>query len=172
MRHTKIIKHNLVENCYEIKLTQNKWTYIDIDDYYILNDYNFCYSNAGYAKTSKDYKTLFLHRLVMNCTGNMVIDHKNGNRLDNRKSNLLITTHAENMLRRKKHSNNTSGITGIRLRTKSKNNTGNRFVATISGDNRIQESFNIDKHGYSYALALAYTWRKEKEILLGYKDYE
>lgn len=37
-----------------------------------------------------------LHRLVTNCPEDMVVDHKNHNRLDNRKSNLRICTVKEN----------------------------------------------------------------------------
>jgi hypothetical protein len=43
-------------------------------------------------------KRLHLHRFIMNCPNNMVIDHINGNNLDNRKQNLKICTQQKNTL--------------------------------------------------------------------------
>lgn len=48
---------------------------------------------------SKIYRCL-LHRLIMNCPQDKVIDHINGNPLDNRKCNLRIVTQQENCLNR------------------------------------------------------------------------
>jgi len=50
-----------------------------------------------YAKTGENGKTLLMHRLIMDPPADMHIDHINGDGLDNRRSNLRICTHAENM---------------------------------------------------------------------------
>lgn len=44
---------------------------------------------------------------------NMVIDHKNHNLLDNRKSNLRIVTNSQNQMNKAIVQNNTSGATGV-----------------------------------------------------------
>lgn len=54
-----------------------------------------------YAWTQNDGHTMFMHRFVTNAPRSMEVDHINGDRLDNRKANLRVCTHAENMRNRK-----------------------------------------------------------------------
>lgn len=42
-----------------------------------------------------------MHRLVTNCPDELEPNHKNYNTLDNRKENLEIVTHKENMMKRR-----------------------------------------------------------------------
>jgi hypothetical protein len=55
-----------------------------------------------------------LHRYLVNAPRNKIVDHANGNTLDNRKSNLRICTHAENTRNQKISRRNTSGFKGVR----------------------------------------------------------
>jgi hypothetical protein len=54
-----------------------------------------------------------MHRMVMNAKKGVCIDHRNGNVLDNRKENLRICSHAENMRNRAIHRNNSLGFKGV-----------------------------------------------------------
>lgn len=56
-----------------------------------------------------------LHRFVMDAPKYKLVDHKNGDRLDNRKSNLHFVSHAENNRNQKRRKNNQSGAMGVYL---------------------------------------------------------
>ena len=82
---------------------------IDLDDLDKVKDLKW-HLNHGYVRNNEIGS---LHRLVMDCPENMVIDHINHNPLDNRKSNLRICTQQQNLMNLSKNSNNTSGVTGV-----------------------------------------------------------
>jgi hypothetical protein len=56
---------------------------------------------------------IYLHRFIMNCPSDMVVDHISGNTLDNRRENLRICTQAENNRNLPKPKTNTSGYKGV-----------------------------------------------------------
>jgi hypothetical protein len=60
-------------------------------------------------------RTLYLHREIMGVTDPKIeVDHRDGNKLDNRRSNLRVVTHAENLQNRKGlDRNNKSGYRGV-----------------------------------------------------------
>lgn len=67
------------------------------------------------AKKSKENKSIYLHRYIMRCPSNKVVDHINHDTLDNRKRNMRIITHQQNIMNQKLNKNNTSGHTGVYL---------------------------------------------------------
>ena len=52
-----------------------------------------------------------MHRLITGAESGMEVDHINGNRLDNRRCNLRVCTHAQNMMN---HRKSPDGIRGTR----------------------------------------------------------
>ncbi|MCE7699722.1 MAG: HNH endonuclease [Methanobacterium paludis] len=59
-------------------------------------------------------KTIIMHRLIMGAPKGMVVDHINHNGLDNRKSNLRVVTHRQNMQNRK--NKGTSNYPGVHFK--------------------------------------------------------
>ena len=57
---------------------------IDLDDVKIVKQHKWYLKSTGYAHNDKVGK---LHRFIMNCPDDLVVDHINHNRLDNRKEN-------------------------------------------------------------------------------------
>jgi hypothetical protein len=95
---------------------------IDKEDAWI-NEHKWNYSDTGYAQTGSHSQKM--HRLIMKVTKDQTIDHINGDKLDNRKSNLRLCTIADNNYNRGKQSNNTTGYKGVYRR-------GSKWVAKIN----------------------------------------
>ncbi len=62
-------------------------------------------------------KTVYLHREILSLgawsSNYNEVDHKNRNKLDCRKSNLVVGSHSDNQLNRSAPKNNTSGHKGV-----------------------------------------------------------
>lgn len=102
----------------------------------ILLDYKWSVattSSKPYAVRSKTPHKGLMHRVILArklerpLRKGEVVDHINGNGLDNRRENLRLATHSQNGMNRGKQSNNTSGFKGVSLERK----TG-KWVAHIS----------------------------------------
>lgn len=75
---------------------------IDIEDVEKISKYKWRVNDNGYVVTDIDKNTkLRLHRFLMNPSEDMVVDHINHNRLDNRKQNLRLCTQGENLRNKK-----------------------------------------------------------------------
>lgn len=80
------------------------------------------YASSGYyignRKTGRKWKSLRMHRIIMGCDDSTKkIDHINGNRLDNRKSNLRFCSNQQNSFNMaqsaRKNKNSTSRFKGV-----------------------------------------------------------
>lgn len=68
---------------------------------------------AVYTRSTPGRKNLYLHRLITNPPKSVVIDHIDGNPLNNTRSNLRFATHKQNLANRSKTKSNTSGYKGV-----------------------------------------------------------
>jgi hypothetical protein len=123
----------------EIQLTQGKVAIVDDEDYDYLNQFKWFANNnngkfyVGRSITvSKNKKIrIFMHRFIMKPEKVMVIDHLDGNPLNNQKNNLRICTHAENMRNSKINTNNKSGYKGVSFQE-----NRNNYRASIKFNNK------------------------------------
>lgn len=110
-----------------IALTRGFSAIVDDEDFEYLNQWKWhCLFQAKgkhiYAKrTVSEPKKhcLRMHRIIMNCPKNMIVDHINGNTLDNRKENLRICTKNQNNMnisKREKTINKYKGVTKNKAR--------------------------------------------------------
>lgn len=88
-----------------LELSQGLFTLVDEIDYIRFSAFKWTASFGSrgtkwYAiRRGKRGERIALHREIMNCPDGMVVDHLNGNSLDNRRRNLQVVTQSENMRR-------------------------------------------------------------------------
>jgi len=110
----------------EILLSQNMVAIVDDEDFERLNIFKWTFSRqrekTGCAVRNigrKDNGTVVLYRMHWEIMGKpkkgFVVDHINGNELDNRKCNLRICSYRNNARNKVKQKNNTSGYKGVSL---------------------------------------------------------
>jgi len=89
-----------------IPLTQGKEAIVDDDMHEFLSKWKWCAHNCGnkiYAIRNQIVsdgrkKTVYLHHVISGFPLGKVVDHQNGNSLDNRRENLLHVTQRSNSL--------------------------------------------------------------------------
>lgn len=74
------------------------------------------HSLVYFQKRLTNGKLIELHRFLMNFPQGMVVDHINGNTLDNRRENLRAIKNRSNVRKGKIRTNNKTGYTGISIR--------------------------------------------------------
>ena len=103
---------------------------VDIDDYeQFVDGYRFSLSKGGYVRYSGTKDGLcnkLLHRIIMGDPEDLVVDHINGDILNNCRDNLRIVTVQENIMNQCINKNNKSGVSGVHWHT-----NANKWVAKI-----------------------------------------
>lgn len=132
----------------ELILLRGQSCFVDEADYVWLSGFKWRYigiktkSGALYeyvARTKRvdgKYKQIYMHTQITDCPKGMKVDHINHNGLDNRRSNLRVCTHSENMRNRKMSANNTSGFKGVYKHTSRRNQY---YTSITVGRERIKD---------------------------------
>lgn len=131
----------------EIITKSNVSIFVDDEDFDMLNIYSWWIETVHglkYARTerkvlpdetptSRGIRKVFMHRMILNVSNpKIIVDHINGNPLDNRKGNLRICNIAQNARNASRRKDSTTGFKGVWRYTYDKS----RFVAQICHDKK------------------------------------
>lgn len=128
----------------EIQLTKGKVTIVDDEDFDFLSQWKWHFKGKGYAY---NWKMKSLHRLLLTPPVGKFIDHKNGDKLDNRKSNLRISTISQNMMNSLPRGGSFAGLKGVTA------DKGGKWRASINLDGR---NITLGRFFTKQGAALAY----------------
>ena len=161
----------------KIQLTQGHVALVDDEDYDFINQFTWRLSKVRHLKYAKTNKNkiknkathYLMHRMILNLPSNLLIDHIDGNGLNNQKSNLRIATHNQNIWNSKGYgSSQYKGVYPFRTKQKYKKKNGEISIYL----SRTYYFSSIFKNGITYYLgnfkneidaALAYD-KKAKEL--------
>lgn len=112
----------------------------------LSNSWKYC---GGYVyrdiRVGSRWRRLYLHREIMKAPKGLVVDHINGNGLDNRKVNLRICTQGQNARNRRKRSD-VSGSIYKGVREKCGNfecSVARKYVGTYATEVEAAHAYNI-----------------------------
>ena len=135
---------------------------VDADDFEFINRWKWQYIKSGYANrvTNRgrgNYINVLMHRVVTSCPEGKQVDHINGNKLDNRKSNLRIVSSSQNNYAKSLASNNKSGFKGVSYESRS-----NKWIAVI-----IKEGKRKHIGTYPDPVTAAFAYNEAAEQMFG-----
>ena len=96
----------------EIVLTQGKTAFVDDQDFESVSKHSWCY-DTGYATTRINGRNVRMHRFLLSPKSTELVDHADGDGLNNTRGNLRLCTGSQNLANSKKPINNTSGFKGV-----------------------------------------------------------
>lgn len=100
-----------------IPLTQGYFATVDDRDYAQLRKFNWCAhvkpQRTVYAKRRGKTKQMDMHVQILGLQPGTVIDHRDGNGLNNRRRNLRRCRVYQNVQNQRRRSTNTSGFKGV-----------------------------------------------------------
>jgi hypothetical protein len=146
----------------EIKLTQNMVAMVDDEDFDYLNQFRWHTikgpRNVFYAR--RCVKPRLMHRIILKAHNGVIVDHKDRNGLNNKKSNLRLCTELQNNRNSIMHTDNKSGFKGVCF---DYNHRGSKqWVAQICINRKIK------KIGYySTKEAAAYAYDEAAKLYFG-----
>ena len=104
---------------------------VDDEDYNYLSQFNWQVDKHNVVRFHNKNGSSLIHRLIMKPPDDMEIDHIDGNRLNNQKSNLRLANSSQNKCNRGARKDNKSGYKGV-----SWHKQRNKWTARIKHDGK------------------------------------
>jgi hypothetical protein len=156
----------------KIQLTQGKDArFDDADASTVLQHKWFAVRLGGayfYAATKIDGVRVLMHRLLLGLAigDEAIVDHIDGDGLNNCRANIRLASHAINQRNRRRNRNNKTGVSGLVFRPT--HGSAGTWVATAMIDGRLRtKTFGCLRRGHDEARRLAVEWRKQHEAKYG-----
>lgn len=114
----------------EIPLTRGKVAIVDAEDYDRVMQHKWHVQIYPTTCRARNSNNVYMHRLILNAMPHETIDHRDGDALNNRKSNLRRATLAGNNQNARIRKDNSSGFKGVQIASGNGKRTG-KWKATI-----------------------------------------
>lgn len=127
---------------------------VSIQNAALISRYTWCLAKDGYLVTRINKVLYKLHHMIMGKKLDVVVDHINGNKLDNRRCNLRIADYSQNACNSNIRKHNTSGFKGV---------CWNKAIGKWQGNIQFRgKSHHLGVYGTKDAAALAYNVAAKK----------
>lgn len=150
---------------YMIPLTRNQVAIVDDADYALVAPYRWHCMAKGYAarrlRVCEGSAIVLMHRIIMQAPTDLQIDHINGNKLDNRRSNLRLVTNQQNRFNQRPRKDNKTGYKGV---------CWNRRVGKFCAQIHHNHTNMLIGH-YSTAIEAAHAYNRKAAELFGEYAY-
>lgn len=105
----------------ELALNNGMVTMVDDEDYEYLSVHRWhafqCrktwYVIRSCSRKERPRRSIYMHRVILGVPAGTLVDHKDGNGLNNTRSNLRVASGTQNQCNRDKQKDNTSGYKGV-----------------------------------------------------------
>jgi len=113
-----------MDDTIRIPLNHRKYAVIDAEDALRIAPYRWhaqCRDGIWFAARGEwvgqgagaSVRTVWMHRVILDAPPGVGVTHRNGDGLDNRKTNLRLCTRQQRGAKRRRNRNNTSGYRGV-----------------------------------------------------------